>query len=703
MGNVLDNYKRYGKMDKLKNIVFDTDYTSLIPEGWYPRYDFLLNQNIVPPQDTDNEDKDKKKKWFMWWINDIMEKIIPSWSKDKSPGTDKKSTTGDIVTTIDWPLKDQIKKLTELPDDQYSDKLLTSELRWYLIDVEKQFLTATTNYKTHISPSYRELKASNYNISWLIGKAYYTNNYPSYMDYMWTKDVLQFYGKRDMSWYIYPANDWDIQSMLKRRTSQLKAEINELMSKGITVDTELQIEYNDVENIRQKLATKEERYFELSNYTTLYNTDTEKLNEDSKRFEQKMWWYGIGIKPAIQRMDEWFTANLPMMIDDLSIYRSAVTTSLAGSFPFISSDLIDSTGILYGVNLHTWWLVIFDRFGKKLPNANAVVLATSWAGKSFTVKLEILRYLLEWIDIIVIDPENEYSWLVNQVWWQYINIAINSNQFINPFDLPPKVQDVEYWPWDLLRSQILGLIWLIWVIVWWLTPEEEALLDKALQSTYALRGITFDIDDYSGKSIPQMSDLLSILEWTNWAEKLALKLSKYVTGTFAKLFNNQTNVDLNTGLTVFSIRDIEDALKTPAMYNVLNYIWTKVRSNKTKRLLIIDEAWIMMQNKISADFLFGLIKRARKYMLWVTTISQDVDDFIWSEYGKPIITNSALQILLRQSTASIVWLEKTFWLSEAEKQKLVSSGIWEGLMFVWNQHVAVKILASWFEKDFIDG
>lgn len=684
-------------MDKLKNIVFDTNYSTLISDGWYPRYDFLVNQNTVSVED--DIAKKKPKKWIFGWINKMMEYIIPSPNKSKKTTSVDKS---DIYMAIGGPLRDQIRKIAELPTEQYNDKLLTSELRWYLIDIEKQFLTATTNYKTHISPSYRELKSSNFNISGLIGKSYYTNNYPSYIDYMWTRDVLQFYGKRDMSWYIYPADDGDIQSMLKRRASQLKAEINELMSKGITVDTELQVEYNDVESIRQKLATKEERYFELSNYTTVYNTDIEKLAEDSKRFEQKMGGYGIGIKPAIQRMDEWFVSNLPMMLDNLSIYRSAVTTSLAGSFPFVSSDLVDNTGILYGVNLHTWGLVIFDRFGKKLPNSNAVVLATSWAGKSFTVKLEILRYLLEWIDIIVIDPENEYSSLVEQVWWQYINIAINSNHFINPFDLPPRVEDIEYWPGDLLRSQILSLIGLIWVIVWWLSPEEEALLDKALQSTYALRGITFDIDDYTWKSTPQMSDLLAILEGTNGAEKLALKLSKYVTGTFAKLFNNQTNIDLNTWLTVFSIRDIEDTLKTPAMYNVLNYIWTKVRSNKIKRLLIIDEARIMLQNKVSADFLFGLIKRARKYMLWVTTISQDVDDFINSDHGKPIITNSALQILLRQSTASIPGLEKTFGLSEAEKQKLVSSGIGEGLMFVGNQHVAVKILASGFEKDFID-
>lgn len=656
-----------------------------------------LAKNDIKEQEND---KEAAKKGF---IERFMEFLIPGKKSEKATEAEKTANDGGDGKKLDGTLKEKVQKLLELKDEQYSDKLLDSELRWFLYDAEKEFLSATSSYKTHIAPSYREVKWTNFNISWVYGKTYYFHNYPSYVDFLWTRDILNFYGKRDLSWYIYPADDSAIQGMLKRRTTQLKAEMSELVSKGITMDSDLQVEYNDVEMIRQQLATKEERYFEFSAYINLYNNDIEKLNEDGKRFEQKIGWFGIGIKPATQRMDEGMTSNLPIMLDDLGIYRSAVTSSLAWSFPFVSSDLVDSTGILYGANLHTGWLVIFDRFGSSLPNHNSVVLATSGAGKSFSVKLEILRYLLEWVDVIVIDPENEYKPLVEQVWGTYINIAINSNQFINPFDLPPKVEDVEYGKGDLLRSQILWLIGLLAVLIGGLSAEEEALIDKALQSTYALKGITFDIDDYTGKTAPIMWDLLAVLEGMDGWEHLALKISKYVTGTFSKLFNNETNVDLTAGLTVFSIRDIEDSLKTPAMYNVLNYIRTKVRSQKVKRLLIVDEARIMLQKEISANFLFGLIKRARKYKLWVTTISQDVDDFIKSPYGKPIVTNSALQMLLRQSTASIQWLEQVFGLSEAEKQKLVSSGIWEGIMMAGNQHVAVKILASPFEKDFIDG
>ncbi|USN57391.1 MAG: ATP-binding protein [Candidatus Peribacteria bacterium] len=400
-------------------------------------------------------------------------------------------------------------------------------------------------------------------------------------------------------------------------------------------------------------------------------------------------------------MDEGFESNLPLAIDNLGITRSTITSSMAGSFPFISQDIIHDTGILYGVNLHTGGLVIFDRFRKGLPNMNSVVLATSGAGKSFTVKLEILRYLLMGIDIIVIDPENEYKSLIDKVGGTYINIATNSQQYINPFDLPPAIEDVEYGEGDILRSHIMNILGLMKILVGEMSAQEEAILDKALQNVYALKGIDFSTTDYSDKQPPMMEDLLQVLQGMEGGEDLSLKISKYVTGTFGKIFNNETNVDLNSQLTVFSIRDLEDALKTPAMFNVLNYIWTKIRSHKKPRLIICDEAWIMLQHDISANFLFGLTKRARKYGAGITTISQDIEDLVRSPYGKPIISNSAMQILLKQSTSSIKALSEIVGLSEAEKQRLVASNIGEGLIFTGDQHVAIKILASPEEEQFI--
>jgi len=667
-------------LTKIQNKVYSTDYTKIIKKWWVPRVDW---KHIKKPN----------KKWF-------FERFVGFFFQIKTnDGVTEQKTTRTL--SKNKSLDEQLKDLLRIEDDEYKDSMLTSALRKYILEIEKDYIRVLQDYKQHVAPSFWEIKTNNFNVSGVIWKTYYATSYPSYIDFLWTRDMFTYYGKWDMSWFVYPSDNSAIQGMLKRRATQLKAEISTSVQKGITYDMDVDIEYRDVESIRQKLATREERYFETSLYTTIYEHDEEKLREESKKFEQKISGYGIRVKPASVRMDEGQVSMLPLCIDNLNITRSMVTTSLAWSFPFISNDLIEDTGILYGVNLHTWSLVIFDRFSHSLPNANSLILATSGAGKSFAVKLEILRYLLLWIDVIVIDPENEYETLTKKVDGSYIRISVNSKEHINPFDLPPKIEDVDYGKGDLLRSQILNLISLISVLIWWVSPEEEAVLDKALQNTYALKEITMDDDTTEWKSYPLMEDLLHVLDGMEWWSHMALKLSKYVTWTFAKLFNNATNVDLDNKLTVFSIRDIEDALKAPAMFNVLNYIWTKVRSQKKKRLLVIDEAWIMMHEKIAANFLYQLVKRARKYGLWVTTITQDVEDFVNSEYGKPIVSNAALQLLLKQSTSSIKSLEKVFGLSESEKQKLVSSNIWEWLLFAWSKHVAVKILASPDEKSFI--
>lgn len=669
-----------GMLTKIQNKVYSTDYTKIIKKWWVPRVDW---KHIKKPN----------KKWF-------FERFVGFFFQIKTnDGVTEQKTTRTL--SKNKSLDEQLKDLLRIEDDEYKDSMLTSALRKYILEIEKDYIRVLQDYKQHVAPSFWEIKTNNFNVSGVIWKTYYATSYPSYIDFLWTRDMFTYYGKWDMSWFVYPSDNSAIQGMLKRRATQLKAEISTSVQKGITYDMDVDIEYRDVESIRQKLATREERYFETSLYTTIYEHDEEKLREESKKFEQKISGYGIRVKPASVRMDEGQVSMLPLCIDNLNITRSMVTTSLAWSFPFISNDLIEDTGILYGVNLHTWSLVIFDRFSHSLPNANSLILATSGAGKSFAVKLEILRYLLLWIDVIVIDPENEYETLTKKVDGSYIRISVNSKEHINPFDLPPKIEDVDYGKGDLLRSQILNLISLISVLIWWVSPEEEAVLDKALQNTYALKEITMDDDTTEWKSYPLMEDLLHVLDGMEWWSHMALKLSKYVTWTFAKLFNNATNVDLDNKLTVFSIRDIEDALKAPAMFNVLNYIWTKVRSQKKKRLLVIDEAWIMMHEKIAANFLYQLVKRARKYGLWVTTITQDVEDFVNSEYGKPIVSNAALQLLLKQSTSSIKSLEKVFGLSESEKQKLVSSNIWEWLLFAWSKHVAVKILASPDEKSFI--
>ncbi len=674
----------------ITNVVYDTDYHAYLTDGWYPVF---------------SSSQTKNKPWF---FDSFLSEIFPSLftKKDAPAGAGMFARTSqqplpENQAIKDKDLKEQVKYLLELPDDQYNDQKLTSKMRQYISEIEKEYTTVINDYKTHLAPSFWEFTPTHYNVSWLLGKSYYAQSYPSYIDALRTRDIFGFHAKWDMTWFIYPEDDAAIQSMLKNRATQLKAEVKDALQKGITLDMEVEQQYRDVEMIREKLTTREERYFESSFYINMYEDTEAKLKEIGKKMEQKISWYGIRIKNAVQRMDEGFASWLPLCSDELGISRSAVTSSLAGAFPFISNDMVEETGILYGINLHTGGLVIFDRYNQKLPNMNSVILATSGAWKSFTVKLEALRYLINGIDVIIIDPENEYKELCEKVGGTYVNIATNSQQYLNPFDLPPRIEDVEYGKGDLLRSQIMSLIGMIQILIGWCTPEEEALLDKALQSTYAMKWFSLDNDNYEGKQPPLMQDLMNVLEGMEWGDRLALRLSKYVSGTFGKVFNNYTNIDINNKMTVISIRDLEDALKTPAMYNVLNWIWTKVRSHKKKRMLACDEAWLMFQHETSAEFLFGITKRARKYGLGITVISQDIEDFVKSKYGKPIISNCALQILLKQSTTSIKALNELLGLSDAEQRRLVSASIWEWLIFAGNQHVGVKILASPEEKAFI--
>ena len=680
-----------------ENKIYDGDFTKQIKNGWKPIY--------TKPKKNNSTDKKEKKEGF---LDKIINALFPAASTSNSSWTKSKKTQSEN-NTKNLKLEEQIRKFLEMPDDEYSDSKLTSELRSYLIKQDQEFERANANLIQKIAPSSFDVWVNEVNVSWMYARTYYVNSYPSVIDFLRTRWIVNLEWKYDTSWFIYPTERATIQAALKKRATQIKVEINDAYEKWRAVDKDLEIEYEDIQNILTKLATWEEKYFQTSCYTTLYSEETwreKKFNPEnnleifSKKFEQVMKTYAINVKRASFRMDEWFHSTTPLCKDELWIYRSMISTSLWGSFPFISNDLIQETWILYWINLHSSSLVIFDRFKNNLPNSNSIILATSGAGKSFTTKLEILRYLLLWTEVIVIDPENEYKALVDKVWWTYVNVSVSSHQYINPFDLPPKLEDIEYWEWDLLRWKIMELIWLISVLIWWLSPEEEAILDKAIQQTYALKEIDFTSDP-EWKTPPKMEDLLAVLEGTEWWQMLAIKLSKYVTWTFGNLFNNYTNIDLDSWLTVFSIRDLEEALKTPAMYNILNYIWTRVRAKKKKRLLVVDEAWIMMKHEMAANFLFWLIKRARKYKLWVTTITQDVEDFLNSPYGKPIVSNAAMQILLKQSTASIKSLYKVFNLSEAEKNFLVSANVWEWLIFAWPQHVAVKILASPYEADFI--
>ena len=455
----------------------------------------------------------------------------------------------------------------------------------------------------------------------------------------------------------------------------------------------------DAESLRTDLQRGQEKFFQFGLYFTVYTKTLDELKKITKQLESLLAGKLVLSKKADLQMERGFNSTIPICLDELETMRNMNTSPLSTTFPFISSELTSNDGILYGLNRHNESLIIFDRFS--LENANSVVFAKSGAGKSYTIKLEILRYLMLGTDVIVIDPENEYKPLCETVGGTYLNVSLNSDRRINPFDLPTPLEGEEIKPGDLLRSSVINLTGLMRLMLGTMSAQEEGILDKALIDTYSTKGITMDVIDPSTFKVPTMEDFYSVLSSMDGAADMSQRISKFVTGTYSGVFNKETNVTLDTGLMVFSVRDLEDELRPIAMYIILNYIWNRVRSTLKKRLLVIDEAWSLMQHEDSAKFLFGLVKRARKYYLGVTTITQDVEDFVKSEYGKPIITNSSMQVLLKQSPSSIEPLTKIFNLTEGEKYMLLNSGVGQGLFFAGLKHVAIQVIASFSEDKIV--
>jgi len=487
--------------------------------------------------------------------------------------------------------------------------------------------------------------------------------------------------------------------VLRRKVAQIQSSITMNREKGNVRDPVLETALEDVEQLRTDLQRGQEKFFQFGMYFTVYADDLKKLEVTTKFLENQLGGKLILTKRADIQGEHAFNSTLPLAIDELVVQRNMNTTPLSTTFPFISSSLATDEGILYGLNRHNNSLIIFDRF--KLPNANSCVFASSGAGKSYSVKLEILRQAMLGTDVIVIDPENEYQALAETAGGTFLRVSLNSEQRINPFDLPSSFEGQDVRPGDLLRENIIALTGLMKLMLGKISGEEEALIDRALIDTYAVRGITMETEKPGEKPMPTMDDFYSVLVSMRGAEHLAQRIQKFTTGTFGGLFNHETNVDLGSGLIVFCIRDLEDELRPIAMFILLNFIWNRVRSKLKKRLLIVDEAWTMMQHEDAAKFLFGLVKRARKYYLGVTTVTQDVEDFLGSKYGRPIVTNSSLQLLLKQSPSSMDLLQKTFNLTEGERYLLLGSGVGQGLFFADNKHVAIQVIASYSENEIV--
>ena len=568
-----------------------------------------------------------------------------------------------------------------------------------ILEAEKDYKEALAYIKDVISPAFMKVQSDKLRINNTFVKTFFIYSYPNFLEGNWLSPIVNWDVKFDMSLYIYPIESAYIQKYLKKRLTQLNSERSMNAEKGLINDPGLEAQIQDVEELRQKLVRGIEKYFHFGLYITIYAEDEERLNRIGKDIETILAGRNVLQKQCYLRAEQWFISTGPFAKDELGVYRNISTGGLSTTFPFSSSTLTHDDGILYGINTHNNSLILFDRF--KTENANMCVFAKSGSGKSFAVKLEILRTLMMGTDVIVIDPENEYRPLVDTVGGSYLDVSLNSEERINPFDLPLGMKDHEAKPGDLLRSSIINLLWLMNLMLGKMTAEEESIMEKGLITTYSLKGITLEDDDAVGKEIPIMKDLQDVLETMDGAKSLLTRLEKYTTGIFSGIFSKHTNVDLHEGLQVFSVRDLDDILRPTTMYVILNHIWNKVRSSRKKRLLVIDEAWNVMQHEDSAKFLFGLVKRARKYNLGITTITQDVEDFAGSAYGKPIITNSSIQILLKQSSASVDLLQDVFKLTDQEKYILLNAAVGQGLFFAWAEHVGIQIVASFYEEQIV--
>lgn len=566
------------------------------------------------------------------------------------------------------------------------------------IKVPKAYEPSSEDTGSVIAPAGAEVSSNFLKLGDYYAKTVFLFTYPRYLASGWFSPLINLPEMLDISIFVHPTDTGTALRNLRKKVAQVQAEMMEREEKGFVRDPVLETAYHDLENLRDTLQQAQEKLFKVGIYITLYGKSPEELSKLEDKIQSILESKLVNVKPALFRQDEGLLSMLPAGRDVLAINTPMNSGPVSSLFPFVSPDLTSDKGILYGINLHNQSLIIFDRFS--LENANAVVFAKSGSGKSYATKLEILRSMMMGTDMIVIDPENEYQNLANAVGGSYFKISLTSPNHINPFDIPLIPEGEE--PADVFKSHILNLTGLVKLMLGAVTPEEDSLLDRAITETYASRDITAEnFGSIKELNPPLLEDLQTVLSNTEGGRAIATRLEKFVKGSYAGFTNAPTNIDVKNRLIVFSIRDLEEELRPIAMYIVLNFVWNLVRSELKRRLLVIDEAWWMMKYKDSASFLFGLVKRARKYYLGITTITQDVEDFLRSEYGRPIVTNSSIQLLMKQSPTSIDAVAGAFDLTEGEKMLLLEAGVGEGLFFAGLKHVAVKIIASYTEDQII--
>lgn len=564
--------------------------------------------------------------------------------------------------------------------------------------LELEFKPEEILIKDIVAPPSVEINQNYLKLGERFSKTFFIFSYPRYLSTGWMSPVINLSHPLDIAFHIHPIDSRTILKQLRKKITEVEAELIERKEKGLIRDPILETAYKDIEGLRDALQTASERVFRLGVYITIYGDTKKELRDVETKLRSILESRLIYLKPTYLREKQGFLSTAPYGLDQILVHIPMNTDPLSSIFPFVSPDLSANEGVLCGINKHNNSLVLFDRF--TLENANSVCFAKAGSGKSYALKLEVLRYLMQDVACIIIDPENEYQFLADAVAGSFFNISLTSAHHLNPFDLPKPREDEK--AENVLRSNVINLVGLMRIMLGGLSPEEDAIIDRALSETYAAKDITPDSDPLTWpEKIPLMSDFQTVLEGMEGTESLIERVRKFTTGSFAPFFNNPSNIPMDKDLLVFGIRDMEDELRPIAMFIVLRYIWNQVRSSLRKRILLVDEAWWIMQTEEGASFLFGICKRARKYWLGVSTITQDVSDFMKSDYGKPIITNSSLQLLMKQSPATIDFVQKTFNLTEGEKYLLLECDVGEGIFIAGQKRVAIKVIASYAEDQII--
>lgn len=547
-----------------------------------------------------------------------------------------------------------------------------------------------------VAPSALSVTPRHLNMSGRLVRVFFAVSYPRYLNDGWLEPILNLEREIDVTIVIHPIDTAETLKKFQKKVAEVQSQINERTNKGMVRDPQLDAAYRNLEDLRDKLQQAEEKLFNVGLYIALYADTETTLNQIETDVKGMLDTRLVYLKPALFQQEDGFLSIIPTVSDKLLVHSKFNSSPLSSFFPFTSFDLTSDTGILYGINRHNSSLVLFDRFS--LTNYNSVTFATSGAGKSYTTKLEIIRSLMFGTEVIVIDPEHEYEFLTEATGGRFFNISLSSKHHINPFDLPIPLSDED--PKALLRSHIIELVGLFRLMLGGLTPEEDSVIDNALHEVYALKDITGS-GDYRDLTPPLLTDFEMVLAGMEGSESLVQRLTKYTSGTWAGFMNESTNVDINQKFVVFSLRDMEEELKSIAMYIITNHIWGAVRRELKKRLLVIDEAWWMLKSDDTAAFLHSIAKRGRKYYLGLSTITQDVDDFLRSPYGVPMITNSSIQLLMKQSPTAVETLQNVFNLTDEERMMLLESGVGEGIFFVGLKHVAIKVKASYTEDQII--